>query len=476
MNSAPPRTSDHAVIQCGFAHPKPSSVFFVLGLSVLLLLKAFVPRLNAADDPVSFTRDVAPLLSRKCLTCHNAEKNKGKFRLDTFERLLKPGSSKDPSIVPTKPEESRLLTILREKDPEDRMPQKDDPLPPAQIALIERWIREGARFDGSDVTAVLAGRSLRGPSPEAYARAVPITGLCFSPDGQTLVSSGYHEIILWNAEKGTMIRRIQNLPTATQNIDWSPDTKWIAAASGAPGQGGEVILIDALGQSPERVLASLPDLALDVRFSPDGTRLAASGSDNAIRIFDIPGGKELLVIQQHADWVVGLAWSPDGTHLASASRDRTARIFNAQNGELETTFVDHNAAVLAVAFAADGKTVISSARDKKIHRWSEKDGKKSGEFGGAEEETLHLIVSGPQLFSAGATGAVRLFNIETKAVVRTFSGHQDWVYGLTVNAATKRLASGSFDGEIRVWNMEDGRELERFIAAPGMKDRVVDRQ
>ena len=270
-----------------------------------------------------------------------------------------------------------------------------------------------------------------------------------------------------------MIRRIQNLPTATQNIDWSPDTKWIAAASGTPGQGGEVILIDALGQSPERVLASLPDLALDVRFSPDGTRLAASGTDNAIRIFDIPGGKELLVIQQHADWVVGLAWSPDGTHLASASRDRTARIFNAQNGELETTFVDHNAAVLAVAFAADGKTVFSTGRDKKIYRWNEQDGKKVAEFGDADEETLRLTIAGQQLFSAGAGGAVRLHNIDTKKTVQTFAGHHDWVYGLTLNLATKRLASGSFDGEIRVWNMEDGRELEHIIAAPGLKNQAA---
>jgi len=96
---------------------------------IILLLVTLASRLMAADEPVSFTREVSPLLARKCVTCHNAEKNKGKFRLDTFENLLKPGSSKDPSIVPAKPDESRLFTILLEKDPDDRMPQKDDPLP-----------------------------------------------------------------------------------------------------------------------------------------------------------------------------------------------------------------------------------------------------------------------------------------------------------------------------------------------------------
>ncbi|MBC8002288.1 MAG: hypothetical protein H7X97_06840, partial [Opitutaceae bacterium] len=142
--------------------PATATAAVALGLSVILFLAAFAMRAGAADNPVSFTRDVAPLLTRKCLTCHNAEKDKGKFRLDTFERLLRPGASKDPAIVATKPDESRLFTILREQDPNDRMPQKDDPLPAGQIALIERWIREGARFDGTDVTAALAGSSGRG--------------------------------------------------------------------------------------------------------------------------------------------------------------------------------------------------------------------------------------------------------------------------------------------------------------------------
>ena len=456
------------MIQVRFACKPCRNAEAGLRLAGGFLLIAFAPSIIAADNPVSFTRDVAPILARKCLTCHNAEKNKGKFRLDTFERLLSPGSSKDPSIVPTKPNESRLFTILLEKDPDDRMPQKDDPLSAGQIASIERWIREGARFDGSDATAALGGRSGRGPSPEAYLRAVPVTGLCFSPDGQSLASSGYHEIILWNAEKHQIIRRIQNLPTAIQNIDWSPDGKWIAAASGTAGQGGEVILIDAIGQAPEKILASLTDLALDVRFSPEGTRLAASGTDNAIRVFEIPSGKELLVIQQHADWVVGLAWSPDGTLIASASRDRTARIFKAATGELETTFVDHNAPVLAVAFAADGKSVFSSGRDNRIYRWNEKDGKKTGEFESAEEETLRLRVFGNELFAAGTGSMIRVFGKDGKEPARILIGHRDWIYGLALHPSTKRLMSGGFDGEIRIWSVEDGKPLAQFIAAPGL--------
>jgi len=57
--------------------------------------------------------------------------------------------------------------------------------------------------------------------------------------------------------------------------------------------------------------------------------------------------------------------------------------------------------------------------------------------------------------------------------LKVFSGHADWVYSLAYNAATKRLATGSYDGEIRIWNVEDGKSLITFLAAPGYKRPVV---
>jgi hypothetical protein len=57
---------------------------------------------------VSFTNDVAPILVQKCLICHGAERSKGGYRVDTFEALLKPGSSKEPPVSQGQPEKSQL--------------------------------------------------------------------------------------------------------------------------------------------------------------------------------------------------------------------------------------------------------------------------------------------------------------------------------------------------------------------------------
>src|SRR6476646_8989047 len=115
-------------------------------LTLLLLAIACTGRASAA--PVSFSKDVAPILLANCQTCHGPDKAKGKYRLHTFEQLLRSGDSDHPPVVAGNPSRSEMFQRLITADAEERMPQKADPLPREQIVLIERWITEGARFDG----------------------------------------------------------------------------------------------------------------------------------------------------------------------------------------------------------------------------------------------------------------------------------------------------------------------------------------
>ena len=57
-----------------------------------------------------------------------------------------PGESDDRPIVPGKPESSLIVQLIKAGDKEHRMPQKAGPMKAADIALIERWISEGANW------------------------------------------------------------------------------------------------------------------------------------------------------------------------------------------------------------------------------------------------------------------------------------------------------------------------------------------
>jgi WD40 repeat protein len=440
-----------------------SKPLFPFAVAFLLM----IPQAPAA--PVSFSRDIAPILLANCQTCHGPDKAKGKYRLHTFEQLLKPGDSEHPPIVPGNPSRSELFRRLIAADPDDRMPQKADPLPREQIALIERWIKEGAHFDGPDAKATLefyAARAAHPPAPKNYPRPVPVVALAFSPDGSELAAGGYHEVTFWNPADGALVGRIGNLPQRTQSLAYSPDGRVLAAASGTPGRTGEINLLDPAKRTIARNLDRISDMVFAVAFSPDGSRLAAGGADNSIRIYDPASAKRLLLIEQHADWVTAVAFSPDGARLASASRDKSARVFDAATGQMLSAYLGHEQPLLAIVWTGD-KSLCTAGQDRQIHFWNTAEtSKKIGDLP-APADVLRMVRTTDSLFIASADGAVRQYSLKDHDLTRTYPGQSDWAYSLAVHEKTHRLATAGFDGAVRLYDTETGKPVASFIAAPG---------
>ena len=440
---------------------------------VALLMAAFQAAAQAQEQsaaPVSFSKNVAPILLQNCQACHGPNDSKGGFQLFNYTSLMKPGDSSSASITPGKPDESEVLRLIGSQDKDERMPKDAEPLPADKVALVKKWIEEGAKFDGPDPNATLASivpKEPRPAAPQAYPRAIPLTALAFRPDGQELAVGGYYEITIWNPTTGALLRRIGNIDQRTFGLAYNNEGTLLAAASGTPGISGEVALIDPNQGTVTKVLANMPDNALDVQFNPAGNKLAACSADRSIRIFDVASAAQEKIIEDHADWVMGIAWSPDGTKLASASRDKTAKVFDAAKGESLATFPGHQEVVYGVSFSADGSQVFTGGGNKVIHVWNPNDGNKIADIGGFGGEVFKVLVRKDMVYSCSADKTARQHKTADRGQVRVFSGHTDWIYSLAYNEATQRLATGSFDGEVRVWNLADGAQVAAFKAAPG---------
>ena len=103
-----------------------------------------VSKISPADEQVDFARDVLPVFRRVCWECHGPKKQEGGLRLDQREALHRGGDS-GPVVNPRLPAESELLRrISLPKEDSEVMPSRGDPLTPRQIALIRRWIEQGA--------------------------------------------------------------------------------------------------------------------------------------------------------------------------------------------------------------------------------------------------------------------------------------------------------------------------------------------
>jgi hypothetical protein len=120
------------------------------------------PNAKSADEPklsvveatgketVQFSKDIAPVLVQNCFSCHAGQQPTGQFQMATFAQMIRGGQSGNP-WVPYKPDESLIIKKLKGQAGA-RMPQPKDrpPLAADVIAKFEKWVADGARFDGPD--------------------------------------------------------------------------------------------------------------------------------------------------------------------------------------------------------------------------------------------------------------------------------------------------------------------------------------
>jgi hypothetical protein len=111
---------------------------------------------RAAHAAVSFEKDLLPVLTKKCIDCHKApyEENgkkkepKAGLRLDASWAIVK-GSENGPILTAGAPDKSAIYeSVTLPKDDDGHMPPKGDDLTKEEIALLKKWIEEGADFGG----------------------------------------------------------------------------------------------------------------------------------------------------------------------------------------------------------------------------------------------------------------------------------------------------------------------------------------
>ncbi len=119
-----------------------------LQASGTLLVLSLLASASVRADDAAFERDVAPILSRRCLSCHNEDQHKGGLSLQTRAAALKGGES-GAVIVPGDADSSYLLDLITPEQGRAVMPKDADPLSADDVAALRRWISAGAAWPES---------------------------------------------------------------------------------------------------------------------------------------------------------------------------------------------------------------------------------------------------------------------------------------------------------------------------------------
>ena len=222
-----------------------------------------------------------------------------------------------------------------------------------------------------------------------------ITSLAFSPDRRWLAGASRDRTVrIWQATPGRNAWQVVALwyDAGAGNffsVDWSPDGRALVTGD----RKGRVEVWDfdpdldrwsdgtidtfahvsyehqaswfnqqpALVTRTPRWTDSGHRMIWNARWSPDGTRVAASGADGTVSVYEAASGKVLVRKRPGPSAFNGLAWHPGGKLLAAGGADARIYLFDAESGDRVDTLTGHDDVVTAVAWSPDGATLASTA-------------------------------------------------------------------------------------------------------------------
>jgi WD40 repeat protein len=485
------------------------SLPLVLASPVLAQLSEKKPDVPAE---VSYYKDVRPIMQQHCQGCHQPAKAQGMYIVTGHGDLFKPGDSGQPGVVAGKPDESHVVQqLLPRGEKKPAMPKDKDPLSERDIAVLKKWIAQGAK---DDTPASAKARLVDAEHPPTYVQPAVITSLGYSPDGSLLAVAGYHEVLLHRADGSGLAARLVGLSERVQSLAWSPDGKLLAVTGGNPGRFGEVQIWEIkrksnnLARFAEPVTqfgnslaafdsslrlgaavfpyAKLPsfaevptaeilstslrlsfpvtyDTVYGASWSHDSTRVAFGCADNSVRAIDAKTGKQILFQGAHSDWVLSTAWSRSDLFVVSVSRDRSMKLTEVATQR----FNDNITSITPGALKGGLATVdIRPFPERKLVPPS-------------PDSVDKRPVLYDELLVAGADGTPRLYKMHrsVKRVigddanrVREFEPMPGRIFNARFSADGKRFVVGSSldgKGEVRIYQSDDGKLLMKLEGQRG---------
>ena len=424
--------------------------------------------------PIVYETDVAPIFKAKCQVCHAGKITDGDFDMGTYASLMK-GGKRGKAVIPGKHGES-LLWLFSSHNKGPIMPPKseENPLTSEEVAILKLWIDQGAKGPVNDVrerakvalnlppilvkpvravairpdkTLIAAGRGNQvhlfdaktgehkttfvdpelktaDGKPVNAAHISLVDAMAYSPDGKVLATGSFQELVIWDADKGTVLQRIGGFADRVVALAFSSDGKYLATGGGVPTEDGEIKIFDTKSWQPVvDIKGGHSDTVFGVSFHPEGKMLATAAADKFMKVFEVPSGKLLKSFEGHTHHVMDVGWTPNGKFLATAGADDLIKIWDFEKGEKVRDIKGHTKQVTRLSF-----------------------------FG-----------KNPHFLTAGGDATVRLWNADNGGAMRQFPGNTDFVYAVHASDDGGIVVAGGEEGVVRLYNGTNGQLIKELL-------------
>ena len=199
-----------------------------------------------------------------------------------------------------------------------------------------------------------------------------------------------------------------------------------------------------------------------LQYSPDSQSLAVGFNQGAIGIYDATTGKLKKTISISFHLHGSVAYSPNGKYLAFGERKKdeeelldhyVIQILDVERGGISKTLSGHSDLITSLAFAPNGKSLASATRTGTSRGMQDR---KSNQF-------VRKLNEDP----------IRIWDIETGALVKELGGHTSSVMSLAFYQGGQYLVSGGHDKTIKIWDVARGELVTTVTGHSGLIESVA---
>jgi WD40 repeat protein len=212
-----------------------------------------------------------------------------------------------------------------------------------------------------------------------------------------------------------------------------------------------------------------PNTMLRLAYSPDGKTILSTNKDFTLTIWDAATHQPLHVLRGHTG-LPAFRFSADGKYiitLGASGDDTTARLWDAQTGALLQTFIGHTQILYWGDVSADGKRVLTGSQaDGTVRVWDVATGTELRRFGITADGSV-ISPDGSQVLVTDGADAV-LFDVASGKELKRLNGLGDTQTSYVAFSPDGKLGLvGAWDGTIRLWDLQTGKEVLHSNAHPG---------
>ena len=205
-------------------------------------------------------------------------------------------------------------------------------------------------------------------------------------------------------------------------------------------------------------------------YSDDGRLIVTTGTDATLRIWNASAATLLRTIDIDVGPATSVAVS--GNRAVTGHADGRAVLWDLARGEKLGSYRRNEASVWSVAFAGSPDRFVATGHDWKVALWDAKNSSAPAHVFEGHESAAQAVAFDPKgtlLATGGADKTVRLWNLETLDLVRTYKGMKDYVTAVAFSPDGRMIASSSLDGSIRLLSTVSSRHFRTLL---GHKSRV----